>query len=91
MSPLKRVIEFIIPRFVKHFNDPDNRKMLNDLQILSVKSQNECLKPIKPNATRWNSTYYCICRIIRFKAFLPLVDLTFQETDWERLNFSKYF
>ena len=90
-SPLKRVIETSIPLFVKHFSDLDHKKKLKDLQILSGKSENGCLKPIKPNATRWDSTYQCICRIIKLKEFLPLVGLTIQETDWELLNFSKIF
>ena len=90
-SPLKRVSETIIPLFVKHFSGPDHKKKLKDLQILSGKSENGCLKPIKPNATRWDSTYQCICRIIKLKEFLPLVGLTIQETDWELLNFSKIF
>lgn len=89
ISPLNNVFHSIIPNFVKHFNDPDNRKKLHDLQILSGKPENQCLRPTKPNVTRWSSTYLCICRIISLKNFLPLVGLVIPEGEWDLLYFSR--
>ena len=64
-------------------------RKLHDLQILSGKPENQCLRPTKPNVTRWSSTYLCICRIISLKNFLPLVGLVIPEGEWDLLYFSR--
>ena len=88
ISPFKEDFLGIIPNFVRHFNKPDNNNF-KIFKVLSGKPENQCLKPIKPNATRWSSTYHCVCRIIDLKNFLPLVGLVFLEDEWERIYFSK--